>query len=223
MVARVKHCMNSSPVKIKICGLTRYEDAALAAQLGAWGLGFIFSDKSPRACPPGRAREIILQLDSEGFDVEKVGVFLNESAETVNRIAADTGITVAQLHGTEAPEVCNKIDIRVLKAIQQLAFEDPQVLDLYHPHWLLMDAPRIGDKWGGTGHTADWDRARLIAKEHPLFLAGNLGPDNIVQALDRVRPLGADLSSSIEASHGIKDHDRLRRLFEVLQESGHVS
>jgi phosphoribosylanthranilate isomerase len=207
---------------IKVCGLTRYEDAALAASLGAWGLGFIFTDKSPRPCPPEKAREIIQRLDNEGFEVEKVGVFLNASAEEINRIAEQTGITVAQMHGTESPEECNRVNIRVLKAIQQLNVDDPAVLDSYQPHWLLIDAPKVGENYGGTGHTADWERARNIASKYPLFLAGNLGPDNIVEALDKVNPLGADLSSSVEQSPGIKDHDKLRKLFHVLTEAGYV-
>jgi len=219
-----KRSMSSSTVNIKICGLTRFEDAALAAQLGAWGVGFIFSDKSPRTCTTKNAHEIIQQLNNENFEVEKVGVFLNESAETINRVAAETGITIAQLHGSESPEECNKVNIKVLKAIQQLALdEDPGVLDSYHPHWLLMDAPRVGDNYGGTGHTADWDRAKTIAGQYPLFLAGNLGPENIVEALDKVAPLGADLSSSVEASYGVKDHDKLKQLFDVLKEAGYVS
>ena len=97
MAAREKHLMSSSRPRIKICGLTRYEDAALAAQSGAWGLGFIFTDKSPRCCTLKTAREIIRRLDEEKFEVEKVGVFLNESAAEINRIASETGLTFAQL------------------------------------------------------------------------------------------------------------------------------
>ena len=214
--------MSSSQAKIKICGLTRYEDAALAARLGAWGLGFIFTDKSPRSCPVATAKEIIQQLDDDGFQVEKVGVFLNEPAQEINRIAAEVGLTVAQLHGSEAPQECSKVKIKVLKAVQQFNLDDPALLDAYHPHWLLMDAPRVGDNWGGTGHIADWQRAKNIAQNYPLFLAGNLGPDNIVQALNEVRPLGADLSSSVEVSPGIKDHNKLNHLFQVLKEAGYV-
>lgn len=209
-------------VKVKICGLTRYEDAALAAKLGAWGLGFIFTDKSPRTCSEEDAKAIIQQLNDEGVEVEKVGVFLNESADEINRIAEKVGLTFAQLHGTEAPEEVPKIKVNVLKAIQQLNMDDPTVIDSY-PCWLLMDAPRIGDNYGGTGHTADWQRAKGFAQRYPLFLAGNLGPDNITQALKQVNPLGVDLSSSVEKSHGIKDHDKLKKLFHVLSEAGYVS
>jgi phosphoribosylanthranilate isomerase len=208
-------------VKVKICGLTRYEDAALAAQLGAWGLGFIFSDKSPRTCTVEAAREIIHRLNEQQVEVEKVGVFLNESADEVNRIAAEVGLTFAQMHGTETPEECARVNVKVLKAIQQFDTDDSAILDSY-PYWLLMDAPRVGDNWGGTGHTADWLRAQTIAQNYPLFLAGNLGPDNVVEAVERVKPLGIDLSSSVEKSHGIKDHDKLKKLFQVLGEAGYV-
>ncbi len=208
--------------KIKICGLTRYEDAALAARCGAWGLGFIFSEKSPRCCTLETAGEIIRRLDEEKFEVEKVGVFLNESAVEINRVAAATGLTVAQLHGSESPEECARVEIKVLKAIQHLNMDEKEVLDAY-PYWLLMDAPRVGDNWGGTGQSADWERAKMIARTYPLFLAGNLGPDNIIQALEEAKPLGIDLSSSIEKDYGVKDHDKLRVLFQVLNDAGYAS
>ena len=213
--------MNSSTPKIKICGLTRYEDAALAAQSGAWGLGFIFSDKSPRRCTQKIAKVIIRRLDEDKFEVEKVGVFLNESAATINRIASETGLTFAQLHGSESPEECARVEIKVLKAIQHLNIDQKEVLDAY-PYWLLMDARRVGDNWGGTGHTADWDRAKMISQAYPLFLAGNLGPDNIIQALEEVKPLGIDLSSSVEKDYGVKDHDKIRKLFQVLNDAGYA-
>ncbi|MFT5131941.1 MAG: phosphoribosylanthranilate isomerase, partial [Gammaproteobacteria bacterium] len=154
-------------------------------------------------------------------EVEKVGVFLNESAATINGVAEETGISFAQLHGSESPEECAKVNIKVLKAIQHLDVDEKAVIDAY-PYWLLMDAPRVGDNWGGTGHTADWSRAKKIAATYPLFLAGNLGPDNVVEAVREVRPLGIDLSSSVEKAHGIKDHDKLKRLFQVLRDAGYA-
>lgn len=203
--------------------MTRYEDAALATELGAWGLGFIFTDLSPRTCSLEAAADIIQRLDADGATVEKVGVFLNESADNINRIADEVGITVAQLHGVESPEECSRvINIKVLKAIQEFDLSDRQVLDAYKPHMLLMDAPRVGDKYGGTGQKADWDQARAIAAEYPLFLAGSLNPDNIVEALDKVRPMGADLSSSLEASYGKKDHEKMHRLFSALKSAAYV-
>lgn len=213
--------MNSSTLKIKICGLTRYEDAVLAAESGAWGLGFIFAEKSPRNCSPESVKEIIQRLNEDKIDVEKVGVFLNQPASEVNRVANETGLTYAQLHGNESPEECEKIQVKVLKAIQHLDITEEKALDNY-PYWLLMDAQRVGDNWGGTGQTADWNQARIIAESYPLFLAGNLGPDNVVEAIEQVKPMGVDLSSSIEKEHGIKDHDKLKHLFRVLKEAGYA-
>ena len=212
--------MNSSSLKVKICGLTRYEDAALAVDSGAWGLGFIFADKSPRYCSVDTVAEIIRRLDQENYEVEKVGVFLNESAAEINRVAAACGLTVAQLHGNETPEECAKVEVKVLKAIQQLDMDNKQILDAY-PYWLLMDAPRVGDNWGGTGHCADWTQAKMLAEKYPLFLAGNLGAENAIEAVQQVNPVGIDLSSSIEKEHGIKDHDKLRQLFKVLHDAGY--
>lgn len=199
-------------VNVKICGLTRYEDAQLAADLGAWGLGFIFVEKSPRACKVEQARDICERLPAQ---VEKVGVFLNESADRVNQIVERVGLSIAQLHGLESPEFCREIQVPVLKAIQNFDHSDFGLLDRFGCK-LLMDAPRVGDEWGGTGHESDWESARNIAKKYPLFLAGNLGADNIVRAIEAVSPLGVDLSSSVERSPGIKDPDKLRKLFSVI-------
>ena len=184
-------------------------------------MGFIFSDKSPRRCTLNTAREIIRRLNEEKYEVEKVGVFLNESAQEINKIAAETGLTFAQLHGSESPEECARVDIKVLKAIQHLKLDEQESIDAY-PYWLLMDAARVGDTWGGTGNIADWDRAKTIARKYPLFLAGNLGPDNIIRALEEVKPLGIDLSSSVEKDHGVKDHEKIRRLFKVLNDAGYA-
>jgi len=200
-------------LRVKICGLTRYQDARLAADLGAWGLGFIFAADSPRACTVVQAKEIIRRLPGQ---VQKVGVFVNEPVEQVNRIVAQTGLTVAQLHGMETPDDCRRITVPVVKAIQNFDCSDSALLDQYRC-LLLMDAPRVGDDWGGTGHEADWHMARSVAAKYPLFLAGNLGAANIERAIESVEPLGVDLSSSIEKSPGIKDHQRLRNLFQLLK------
>ena len=180
------------------------------------------TDLSPRSCSYEAAAEIIRRLDADDIAVEKVGVFLNDSAENINAVAESTGITIAQMHGSESPDECNKVRIPVLKAIQELDLSDRSTLDAYKPHMLLMDAPRVGDKYGGTGHKADWDQARQIASSYPLFLAGSLNAENIVEALEKVEPVGADLSSSLEASHGIKDPEKIRNLFKVLKDASYV-
>ncbi len=199
-------------VRVKICGLTRYQDAKLAADLGAWGLGFIFVESSPRACSVEQARKICQRLPE---DVEKVGVFLNESIDRVNEITQQVRLSMVQLHGMEMADYCKKIEVPVLKAIQNMDLNDTDLLDQYGCT-LLMDAPRVGDEWGGTGHESDWVRAKLIAQKYPLFLAGNLGESNIVDAIKAVRPLGVDLSSSVELRPGIKDHEKLQNLFSIL-------
>ena len=201
-------------VNVKICGLTRFEDAKLAADLGAWGLGFIFVESSPRACSVEQAQRICEQLPK---DIEKVGVFLNEDADKVNRIVDQVGLSIAQLHGLDTPEYCQQIDAPVLKAIQNFDLNNFELLDRYGCR-LLMDAPRVGDEWGGTGHESDWQRARTIAARYPLFLAGNLGVHNVSQAIHAVHPLGVDLSSSVEVSPGIKNPEKLRALFRLIEE-----
>ncbi|WP_412070480.1 phosphoribosylanthranilate isomerase [Rubrivirga sp. IMCC43871] len=200
--------------KVKICGITQLHDARTAAVAGADFLGFIQHPESPRYVKPDVAQEIIGWVRGP----EPVGVFVNESAETVNEVCARVGFTLAQLHGHEPPEVCAAVDVPVIKAISvQHDASTEQVHALVEPYldvvdFILLDTHHTS-LWGGTGESFNWRVARELAGEVDLFLAGGISADNVAQAIDTMRPYAVDLSSSVEASPGVKDLDKLDAFF----------
>ena len=200
--------------EIKICGITRLEDALCAAESGADALGFIFHPASPRYCPPERAREIIAALPPE---IATVGVFVNAEAGRVERIVEMCGIDLIQLHGDESPEYCRRFPPeRLIKAVFPGTAEDLAALAAYEVRALLVDF-RDASRYGGTGKTADWDLAAQIGRKHPLILAGGLSEENIGAALAAVAPRAVDLNSGVEQAPGIKDHQRLRRIIALIR------
>ncbi len=202
-------------LRVKICGITRLEDALLATELGADALGFVFYPKSPRYIPPERVRRIIAKLPPY---VTTVGVFVNETRETVAKIAEVTGLDLIQLHGEEPPEFCAYFAPRVVKAFRVRKAEDLTTLREYRGlvRALLLDTFVPGVP-GGTGKIFDWQLA-LKAREIgvPIILAGGLTPENISQAVAKARPTGVDVSSGVESSPGIKDPQKLKALFATL-------
>ncbi len=195
---------------VKVCGITRHEDAAAAAAHGAAAIGFIFWPGSPRWIDPDRAREIVAELPGT---VMTVGVFVNQSAEAVNRTADRVGLRAVQLHGDEDPAQAASIERPVLKAIVLDEAADLAAATSWPSSIrLLVDA---GDRRrrGGTGRTANWARAAELATVRPIVLAGGLTPENVPNAIRQVRPFGLDVSSSVERAPGIKDHLRIAALF----------
>jgi phosphoribosylanthranilate isomerase len=201
---------------VKICGITRLEDAEAAVDAGASAIGFIFWPKSPRFIDPHRARTIAAALPPF---VTAVGVFVNQPIDYVNGVASLVRLGAVQLHGDEAPDFAGAVSHPVIKAITP-EHGDVRVwpdrvtllLDVYDP------AAR-----GGTGRTVDWGAAADIASTRRILLAGGLTPDNVAGAIARVRPFGIDVSSGVEQAPGIKDHRRLRALFEAVHDSGHIT
>lgn len=192
-------------MRIKICGITRREDAEAAVAAGADALGFVFWPKSPRAIDPFDARAIVATLPPF---VTTVGVFVNAGAAHVNAVARLVGLSAVQLHGDETPEVLSALRVPVIKAVSGEAADagrwPARVL-------LLVDAVDP-ERRGGTGHRADWRRAAALAASRPVLLAGGLTPDNIEDAIAAVRPFGIDVSSGVEHAPGIKDHVRVAAL-----------
>ena len=195
--------------RIKICGITRAEDARLAADLGAWAVGFIFWPGSARVIEPRRARDIVRGLPPF---VTPVGVFVNQPAEAVEEIAAFVRLGAVQLHGDEPPEMAKTLSHRVIKAVpldgdgRALGLDDwPDTLVLLDVH----DPVRRG----GTGRPIDWHAAAAVARTRPIVLAGGLTAQNVREAVARVGPAAIDISSGVEAAPGLKDHTRMRALF----------
>jgi phosphoribosylanthranilate isomerase len=192
-------------VKVKICGNTRLEDALLAAELGADALGFIFYRGSPRAVTEKTVKAIVAQLPPF---VQTVGVFVDEKAERVNRIAESCGLDFVQLHGEESPAYCKTIRRRVLKAFRVRDAESLRPIGKYRVAGFLLDA-FVPDKPGGTGTVCDWDLVRRASRWGPVILAGGLHPRNVAEAIRRAKPYGVDVCSGVERSPGIKDPKRL--------------
>lgn len=209
---------SGSVPRVKICGLTRLADAQLAAELGAFALGFVFYPPSPRAVAPSVAAQIVAQLPPGPW---KVGVFVNADAETLRQTAQAVGLTHLQLHGNESPELCRALRAEgytVIKALRPHSNADfvPWQGGPSDPPFLLLDAAVPG-VWGGSGQTGNWDLACSLAAQRPVFLAGGLNPDNVVAAHHHVRPWALDLSSGVEAQPGQKEPQKLISLFEQLQ------
>ena len=204
---------------VKICGITRGEDAAAAVACGAGALGFVFWPKSPRFIDPAAARQIIRTLPPF---VTPVGVFVNQPAEEVNEVAALAGLGAVQLHGDESAEYASAMTRPVLKALTVDAAEKHAERAWPAGTMVLLD---VHDpvRRGGTGQTIDWARAAGIAAEQPIVLAGGLNADNVATALAHVRPFGIDVSSGVERAPGIKDRDRLQALFEAIHDSSHYA
>jgi len=200
-------------MKVKICGITRAQDAQLAASLGAWAVGFIFWPKSPRYIEPAQARAIADGLPPR---VERVGVFVDESPDRVRAIAAAAGLTIVQLHGREA-RMDWDLAVPMMKAVGLDNAGDEPVLHEWLDVRVLLDA-HDPDRRGGTGRTTDWTAASRIARMREIVLAGGLRPENVADAIARVRPWGIDVSSGVEDAPGVKNHERMRALFAAVAE-----
>jgi len=200
-------------IPLKICGLTRVEDARLAWELGASALGFIFHPRSPRCVSTARVVEIRRALPPDAFCV---GVFVDRPAEEVNYIAKRAKLNAVQLHGHETPETCALVEPPIIKVIRT---EDEDRLDAFNVTAFLLDAahPTL---LGGTGIQADWTLASRIALRKPLILAGGLDPKNIRAALEAVHPMALDVNSGVESAPGIKDPALLKSLFKQFEPSG---
>lgn len=182
---------------VKICGITRREDAEAAASFGADFVGFVLWPKSPRAITVDRVREIVTALPAT---VTPVGVFVDPSAQDV-MAAAEAGIRIAQIH-SDTPTFLRGVALPVVRAVH---LDGDGIAPDLADDLVLLDAYDPVSK-GGTGKTIDWDRAAQVARHRRIILAGGLTPINVHEAVTRVRPYGVDVASGVESSPGIKDH-----------------
>jgi phosphoribosylanthranilate isomerase len=198
-------------VKVKICGITNWVDARRAVAEGADLLGFNFYAGSPRYVEPAKAKKIVSRLPKR---ISVVGVFVNESEQTVLEIAREVGLDTLQLHGDETPAMVARLkrSFPVIKAIRVKQSLAVGQLQTYRASTaLLLDGFDTHER-GGTGRTFDWEIARRAKKYGRVFLAGGLTPENVGEAIRAARPYAVDVCSGVEARPGKKDPARLRRL-----------
>ena len=200
-------------VKVKICGITNYKDAAAAVDMGADLLGFNFYLKSPRYIAPTKAVEIINKLP--GF-IDLAGVFVNESIEKIHETKNLCQLDWLQLHGDESPEFCKQFlshSVKIMKAIRVKDQKDIERAESFFTDAILLDAFHP-EKYGGTGLTFDWNIVGHIGKR--IFLSGGINPDNAVAAVE-LGVYGIDVCSGIETEPGKKNHKKMKKLFENIR------
>jgi phosphoribosylanthranilate isomerase len=198
---------------IKICGITRVADAAAAVEAGADAVGFVFWERSPRYVDPEFARRIVATLPPF---VTPVGVFVNQAPGHVNDVARRVQLGAVQLHGDEAPVVAQAIEGPVIKSV---AADAADALAWPDAVLLLVDAADP-ERRGGTGELADWAQAAAIAARRRVLLAGGLTPENVEEAVARVRPFGVDVSSGVEQSPGVKDPVKIQAFVTAARRAG---
>jgi phosphoribosylanthranilate isomerase len=204
--------------KVKVCGITNLADAELAVELGAWTLGMIFYEGSPRRCSPAEAQVICAALRRR---VELCGVFVNAPLQEIVRDSEELGLSMVQLHGDEGPSFCAEVarrtGARVIKAAQVSGSGDVRDIERFHVDFHLLDArskavARQGMR-GGTGESFDWGLLRARRSKVPLILSGGLSAENVAEAIAVAHPYAVDSASATEAAPGHKDPGRLAAFF----------
>jgi phosphoribosylanthranilate isomerase len=205
-------------VLVKICGITRLEDALLAVAGGADALGFNFWRPGKRYVSPERAAEIAAALPD---GIRRVGVFVDESAASVLSIASQVALDTLQFHGAETPEYLQGIQgYAKWKAFRMTPSWDPDVLERYAGvEAFLLDA--AGSTPGGTGQTFDWSMAVAAKTRGQIVLAGGLTPGNVAAAIHAVQPWGVDVASGVEDSPGVKNHALIREFIRAARTQEH--
>lgn len=211
--------LEDNKTRVKICGITRLEDARFASGALVDYLGFIFVEESPRYVNPEIASEIISWVEGP----KCVGVFANKKPSEINAIALESGLHYVQLHGEETPEDCFNINLPVIKTfkIKQGMLQN-DVIQLIKPYRDVVDF-FLFDTWhiaqlGGTGETFSWEILNGLNEDYPFFLAGGISPENAKEAVKQVNPYALDISSSLETEPGKKDLDRIQDLMDEMQD-----
>jgi phosphoribosylanthranilate isomerase len=202
-------------MRVKICGITNLDDAAEAVQLGAWAIGLIHYDRSPRFCEPTEAIAIAAAFRRK---CEVVGVFVNPELEEVAKAVEDANLTMVQLNGAEGPQFCAEVarraGVKVIKAIHVASAAEVHGAEAFRTDLHLFDRRGKG-LWGGTGESFDWTLLREHRSEIPAIVAGGLRPDNVGTAIEVAHPYAVDVASGVEAEPGRKDHAAMAAFFEA--------
>jgi phosphoribosylanthranilate isomerase len=203
-------------VRVKFCGITNLDDAAEAVRLGAWAIGLIHFDRSPRYVESAVAAEIAAAYRRK---CEVVGVFVNPTLEEVARAVEDEQLTMVQLNGNEGSSFCaeaaRRTGLKVIKAIHVASAADVHGAEAYRTDYHLFDRRGKG-LWGGTGETFDWELLRGHRSEVPAILAGGLNAENVAAAVEVTHPYAVDVASGVEAEPGRKDHAAMTAFFDAV-------
>jgi phosphoribosylanthranilate isomerase len=216
--------MSDTP-NVKVCGITNLHDAELAVELGAWALGMIFYEDSPRRCSAEEAQRIVAALRRK---VELCGVFVNAPLDRVVATSEDLGLSMLQFHGDEGPAFCaeatRRNGARVIKAAQVSGPGDVRDLERFHVDFHLLDArpaaPERRALRGGTGEPFDWSLLDVRRSKVPLILSGGLSAQNVSEAIERTHPYAVDTASATESAPGHKDPEMLRAFFDAAASAG---
>jgi len=202
-------------VRVKICGITNLDDAAEAVRLGAWAIGLIHYEKSPRACDPTEAVRIAAAFRRK---CEVVGVFVNPELDEVDKAVEDAGLTMVQLNGAEGPSFCAEVarrtGVKVIKAIHVASAADVHNAEAFRTDFHLFDRRGRG-LWGGTGQSFDWNLLAGRRSGIPAIVAGGLRPENVAGAISVAHPYAVDVASGVEAEPGRKDHALMEAFFDA--------
>lgn len=204
-------------IRVKICGITSYEDALAAVEAGADALGFVFAPGTPRYIEPEAAAAIAQQMPPF---LTTVGVFIDRTVEEIERIVSASGLTLAQLHGNESPDECARLRVPFVKAIRVQGEHDVERLNSYKGARAFLLDSYDALRPGGTGRTFPWELAAKAARQARVILSGGLNPDNVALAVAQVRPYAVDVCSGVEASPGVKDHQKVREFIERARQAG---
>ena len=213
--------MSDAP-RVKICGITNLPDAELAVELGAWALGMIFYEGSPRRCSPAQAQAIASALRRR---VELCGVYVNSPLERIVEDVRELELTLVQLHGEEGPSFCGELSrrtgARVIKAARVQDAGDIRDLERFHVDFHLLDtrgqAPAKRELRGGTGETFDWTLLGARRSRVPLILSGGLHAENVAAAIAAAHPYALDTASGTESAPGHKDPRKLAGFFAAVE------
>ena len=199
--------------KVKICGITNYEDAAHAAILGADYIGFNFYELSPRHVDESEVKKFIGKLPK---NVKKVGVFVNQNLDKVKKIVKALDLDLIQLHGDETQDYCSKLKAEtkkhIIKAFRIRSKEDIKKISNYNVDFLMFDAYKE-EMFGGTRKTFDWKIINGVNK--PFFLSGGLNPKNVKEAIRIAKPYAVDAASSVEETLRKKDYKKMEKFIEA--------
>jgi phosphoribosylanthranilate isomerase len=210
------HAKPSSRTRIKVCGLTRAEDAARAMEAGADALGVVFAE-SPRQVDLEQAKAV---LGSTPGYIRRVGVFADQPIELIREAVAALRLDWVQLSGSEPAELARSVESNVVKAIHVTDEGELQNNKDYPAHAFLLDSPPLDGQMGGTGRTFDWSKAGVLP--WPLdrvIVAGGLTPDNVGLAIRQLRPGGVDVSSGVESEPGVKDASMIEAFVAAVREA----